>query len=483
MGGHRRRWGLPVTKKPYTDTRVIAPQKGPQEAFLSTSASVVFFGGSAGGGKSWALLLEALRHIANPEFACVIFRRTYPQVTNPGGLFDESQKLYPLVGGKPRLTDLEWRFPSGATVRFAHMQHETNRFDWQGSAIPLLCFDELTHFTRQQVLYMLSRNRSISGIRPYIRATCNPVSDDDKTGGWIHEFVDWYIGEDGYALPERSGVVRWFIMGENDRLVWADTRDGLKQLYPDSEPKSFTFIRSSIYDNQILMKLDPGYLANLMALPLVERERLLGGNWKIRAEAGKVFNRAWFGAMLPAAPVCEKYVRYWDKASAVDGDFSVGVLMGVKEGTYYVIDVQRDRLSTFARENLIKQTAQLDKQAYGAKVTTWIEQEPGSGGKDSAVSTVRNLAGFIIRVERPSADKVTRAEPMSAQAEVGNVKLVAGDWNEAFLSELHSFPTGSFDDIVDSASGAFNRLALGRVAQVDGPIEAEETGPDVDPNW
>ena len=467
---------MPVTQKA---VRAIGPQPGKQTDFLASSADLVIYGGAAGGGKTAGLLLEPLRHIGNKDFTAVFFRRTFPQVTNPGAMWDESMKFYPLVGGVGRKSMLTWRFPSGARVEFAHLQYEETKLNWQGSQIVLLCWDELSHFTESQFFYLLSRNRSVSGIRPYVRATTNPDADS-----WVAKFIEWWIDpETGYAIPERSGVVRWFARLKGE-IIWGDSPAEVEaRAGAGAIAKSCTFISAHVHDNQILMKLDPGYLANLMALPLVERERLLGGNWKIRAEAGKVFNRAWFGAMLPAAPVCEKYVRYWDKASAVDGDFTCGVLMGVRDGTYYVIDVQRDRLSTFARESLIKQTAQLDKQAYGARVTTWIEQEPGSGGKDSAVSTVKNLAGFIIRVERPSADKVTRAEPLSAQAEVGNVKLVAGAWNEAFLSELHSFPTGSFDDIVDSASGAFNRLALGRTAQVDGPIEAEETGPDVDPNW
>jgi predicted phage terminase large subunit-like protein len=467
---------LSVTQK---TVRAIGPQPGKQTDFLSSSADLVIYGGAAGGGKTAGLLLEPLRHISNPQFAAVFFRRTFPQITNPGAMWDESMKFYPYVGGVGRKSSLTWTFPSGARIEFAHLQYEETKLNWQGSQIALLCWDELTHYTESQFFYLLSRNRSTSGVRPYVRATCNPDADS-----WVAKFIAWWIDpETGYAIPERSGVVRWFARLKGE-IIWGDTPGEVEtQAGEGAIAKSCTFISAHVQDNQILMKLDPGYLANLMALPLVERERLLGGNWKIRAAAGLVFNRAWFGEMLPAAPVCEKYVRYWDKASAVDGDFTAGVLMGVRAGTYYVIDVRRDRLSTYAREDLIKQTAQLDKQAYGPKVVTWIEQEGGSGGKDSAVSTVRNLAGLVVRVERPSADKVTRAEPMSAQAEVGNVRLVLADWNEAFLSELHGFPMGAHDDQVDASSGAFNRLALGRTAQVSGPLEEEEGTPDVDPNW
>jgi len=149
----------------------IRPQAGPQENFLATEADIAIYGGAAGGGKTWALLLEPLRHIHNPEFGAVIFRRTYPQIRSEGGLWSESSTIYPAMGGQPRESILDWTFPAGGRIKFAHMQHEINRLDWQGAQIPLIEFDELTHFTKEQFFYMLSRNRSTCGVRPYIRAT------------------------------------------------------------------------------------------------------------------------------------------------------------------------------------------------------------------------------------------------------------------------------------------------------------------------
>ena len=440
----------------------IRPQQGPQEQVLSTPADVAFFGGAAGGGKSWALLLEPLRHKDNAQFACVIFRRTYPQVTNPGGLWDESVKLYPQAGATPRQSELSWRFPSGATARFAHLQHETNRLDWQGAQIPLLGFDELTHFTRSQFFYMLSRNRSLSGVRPYIRATCNPVPDDDETGGWIHEFISWYIGEDGYAIPERSGVVRWFV-NVKDRLHWAETAEELKERFrhidPPLIPKSFTFIKSSLFDNQILMSQDPGYLANLQALPLVDRERLLGGNWKIKPAAGKVFNRSWF-EIVEAAPAVGRTVRFWDLAATEkeiakdDPDFTAGVKMRKAGGVYYVLDAIAEQAAPGRVDAMIENIAGQD----GRTVEIRFEREGGASGKRDANHIVTMLAGYDVRAIPPQGDKVTRAKGLAAQAEAGNVKLVRGDWNNRYLSTLHSFPEGAHDDEVDASSGAFNEL-------------------------
>jgi Terminase large subunit, T4likevirus-type, N-terminal len=300
------------------NTRVIGPQPGPQTEFLSTQADIAVYGGSAGGGKSYALLLEPLRHITNPNFGAVYFRRTSVQVRNEGGLWDESIKLYPFAGGKPREHDLWWRFPSGASVSFAHLEHEKNVYDWQGSQIPLICFDEITHFTESQFWYLISRNRSTCGVKPYVRCTCNPDADS-----WVAQLVEWYINPDtGYAIPERSGVLRWFIrLGE--KIIWADSPEELSGYTNpmDGEtipPKSFTFIRSKLTDNQALMNADPGYLANLLALPLVERERLLNGNWKIRHTGQAFFD---IGALLINAqpvvppPHCDAIYAILDTAS------------------------------------------------------------------------------------------------------------------------------------------------------------------------
>lgn len=462
------------------DVVEVRPQTGPQEAFLSSDADVVVYGGAAGGGKTWALLVEPVRHVDNPRFGAVVFRRTYPQITREGGMWDESGKLYPLLGAVPNQTELSWSFPSGARVTFGHLQHEKNVEDWKGAQIPLICFDQLEEFTAKQFWYLLSRNRSTCGVRPYIRATCNPVPDDDPVGGWLNRLIAWWIdGETGYPVPERAGVVRWFVRAGDD-LEWADDPAALQATHPGIPPKSLTFIPAKLEDNPALETADPSYRASLMALPLVDRERLLGGNWKIRPTAGFVFDRAWF-RVVDALPLHIRWVRYWDKAGTEDGGaLTAGVKIGRHErtGIVYIADAVYGQWSALRRETVIRQTAEAD----GYDTTVVVEQEPGSGGKESAERTIAMLAGWTVHADRATGDKIERAGPLAAQAEAGNVALLRGDWNEDFLVQAHRFAPGrALKDIVDAAVGGFNWLT-----RLSGPGSLALAGlddPDHTPGW
>jgi len=130
--------------------------------------------------------------------------------------------------------------------------------------------------------------------------------------------------------------------------------------------------------------------------------------------------------------------------------------MARKGSIFYLEDLVQGHWSSLQRERTIRQVAESD----GENVTVWVEQEPGSGGKESAKATVRNLVGFDVRTEPVTGSKIDRARPMSAQAEAGNIKLVEAPWNESFLRQSHRFEPGAkMIDAVDAAAGAFNKLA------------------------
>jgi len=166
---------------------------------------------------------------------------------------------------------------------------------------------------------------------------------------------------------------------------------------------------------------------------------------------------------LPAPINFVQTVRYWDKAgSEGTGAFTVGVKISKLQNGHYIIeDVRRGQWATEEREQIIKQTAIAD----GGNVQIGIEQEPGSGGKESAEGTIRNLAGFSCFAERPTGDKEFRADPFSVQVNNGNVMLLHGDWNHEFVEEYRNFPVSTYKDQVDAGSGAFNKLTTKRIAR------------------
>ena len=301
----------------------------------------------------------------------------------------------------------------------------------------------------------------------YVRATCNPDADS-----WVAKFIEWWIDPDtGYPIKERSGKIRWMIR-RNETLYWADTieelweRFELKTQEEKQEPKSVTFIMSTLYDNQILMKQDPSYISNLKALSVVERERLLYGNWKIKPAAGLYFKRSQIGQMLTMIPNdVVRWVRAWDLAATAEGEggepaYTAGVLMGKrKNGRYIVADVINVRQTAADVRKTIKFTAMSDIAKY-KRVKIRLPQDPGQAGKDQAQSYIKYLAGFDVTAIPESGSKEVRAEPMAAQWQAGNFDVLIADWNEAYFNQLESFPMSKFKDMVDAGSSAFSQLEL-----------------------
>ena len=471
----------------------VRPQPGPQETFLSSPADIVLYGGAAGGGKSFGLLLDPLRYVSNPDFGAVVFRRTYPEITQEGGLWDESEKLYPLLGAGSNQSALEWTFASGASVGFAHLQHEKTKFNYKGAQIAYMGFDELTSFTKSQFFYMLSRNRSTSGVRPCVRATTNPDADS-----WVAAFIAWWIDQTealpdgrpnlryGLPIPERAGVVRYFAR-DGDAIVWGDsTADVLARvpkllaagggLRPEDLVKSFTFVPATIHDNQALLARDPSYLANLLLQNDVERGRLLDGNWKVRAAAGAYFRRETIEVVQPDdVPHGVAWSRHWDlagtrpSASNPDPDYTCGSKIGeAPDGTVYWADAVLLRDDPSAVERTVAVTASQD----GHDVPVYLEQEPGQSGKSQIEHYARNvLKGYTVHGSRASGDKTVRAAAPSAAAGRGQVKLVRGDWNDAVLRMLERFPDPSeHDDPVDTLSQFWaERMATTQPLRVQRP--------------
>ena len=374
----------------------------------------VLFGGAAGGGKSDAMLMAALQYVDVPGYSALILRRTYPQLAQEGGLIPRSHDWLSNSGAKWNEQKKSWTFPSGAVLAFGHMAYETTKYDYQSGEYQFIGFEELTQYTETQYRYMHSRTRRLEGSEVPIRvyATSNP-------GGVGHEWVRSYF-IDGSA-PGRC------------------------------------FIASALCDNPSLDT--SAYIASLSNLDRVTREQLLNGDWTVRQE-GAMFHREWF-EIVDAAPAQAARVRYWDEAGTelkpgTDPDFTSGARCAFADGVLYVEDMQHVRSTTMNVDKLIKQTAELD----GLSIPVRSEQEPGSSGK-ARVDHIRRfiLPGWNYDGDRKTGSKEVAAMGWQSQAEAGNVKLVRGAWNAAFLDEAESFPLPGFhDDQVDAVSGAFALL-------------------------
>lgn len=428
----------------------IGPNPGPQSEYVRSRADITIFGGSAGPGKSWGTLFRMGVHAdRNPGYYGIVFRRTSTEITGGGGLWEESLKLFPIWRAKPRSGQfLDWRWPNRSLVEFSHLQHAGDEIGHHGKQYAEVAFDELTTFLGSQFWYLVSRLRSTSGFRPRMIATCNPDPDS-----FVRELVDWWIGEDGLARSDRANVKRYFVRDGNE-LVWGDSPAEVKAIAPhvDMRPMSLRFIPAKLTDNP---KGDPTYLERLKSLPLVERERLLGGNWNVRAAAGTVFKRQWFEIIDHPPHDIVQIGRFWDLAATEphsgnkDPDWTRGVkLARTASGMFVVLDVVSVRARPHEVDQLIDRTAQQDGR--GVRIGFW--QDPGAAGKAEADRHVRRLAGWAVSTRIAALNKVAYAKATSSQAEKGNVKLLRGPWNDAYLSEHEGFPDSAHDDIVDAES-------------------------------
>ena len=385
-----------------------------QTEFLCLACREALYGGAAGGGKSDALLMGALQFVDMPGYSSILFRRTYNDLALPGALMDRAMEW--LGGTSAHWNSMKhiWTFPSGATLTFGNLEYERDKFRYQSAEFQYIGFDELTQFTELQYRYLFSRLRRLENtfIPLRMRSASNP-------GNIGHDWVKRRFLTEG---------------AKHDRA----------------------FIPARLEDNPYLDRAK--YVESLNQLDPITRKQYLKGDWSAR-HGGSIFKREWF-TIVNEAPANIKKVRFWDLAATKpkqgrQPDYTVGALVGEKQGIYHVCDIRRMQGSPPEVEALIKQTAQLD----GYAVHVFMEQEPGSSGVGQIDYYARQvLKGFTFRGVRSTGPKEERAAPVSSAAEAGNIRLVNGTWINAFLDECEAFPIGAHDDQVDAVSGAFQEL-------------------------
>lgn len=392
----------------------IRPQEGYQMNVLSSSADIVIGGGAAGVGKTFALLLEFIRHLNNPKWGGVIFRRTSPQIRLEGGLWDTSTALYPLLNATPKETTLEWFFPKGAKLKFSHLEYEKNILDWQGSQIPFIGFDELTHFSEKMFFYLLSRNRSMCGVKPYVRATCNPDPDS-----WVAKLIEWWIDQDtGFPIPERDGVVRYFIKNDN-QYIWGDSKQEVIELSmpilkdaieksginPESFVKSLTFVSGSIYHNKELLKVNPEYLGNLMAQDEATKNALLHGNWKMMLNENDIYEYHSFIGMFNNSINAKTGKRYITADIAMKGSnkFVIGCWDGFELIDIELMDVSNGndvivKIKEMAKKHGVQnKNIAFDADGVGSFVDGFITGSYPFNGNSSPIKIVDKTSNKFIK--------------------------------------------------------------------------------------
>ncbi len=302
-------------------TRYVPHRPAPrQAAFLLLQGLEAFYGGAAGGGKSDALLMAALQYADVSGYAALLVRENYQMLNQPGGLIDRARSW---LGGTEAVwngSEHQWRFPSGATLTFRHLQDAGAEMNFQGAEYQFIGIDEVTDLAEHEYRFLFSRLRRLQGsqVSLRMRAASNPCGPG----------VDW--------------VFRWFIV------------EGASQ--------GRIFIPARLEDNPYLDQ--ESYERSLRHLGSVTYQQLRHGDWTVRPEGG-LFQRAWFdGRSIDPRELPERLglCRYWDLAATeatggTDPDFTAGVLLGRSdEGLWYVLDVVRARSTPLAVERLVAVT-------------------------------------------------------------------------------------------------------------------------------
>ena len=252
--------------------------------------------------KSFSSLMEALKDIKNPDFHATILRNEKDDLQS---LVTDSYKLFSQFGTYNKSqNDMTWNFNNGGWLKFSYYAGAFQDFKtrFQGRQFAYVCIDEGTQCPYKKFKYLLTNNRNAAHIRNRFWITCNPDPES-----WVRKFIDWWVDEDGYIIPERDGVIRYcFMDGDTpDSIYWGDTReevyehcsnliDRLWDKYKDSYEslgytkyevfiKSATFIRADVSENIKLISTDPSYIANLAQQDEEQRMRDLEANWNWKA--------------------------------------------------------------------------------------------------------------------------------------------------------------------------------------------------------
>lgn len=392
-------------------------RRGPQWQFLQCGnpesfVDEVLFGGTVGGGKSQCLLMDASRDLTSPHYRALLLRRTMPELART--LIERAHQIYGRIEpggfvGSPRPM---WRFRTGAEVHFGYLQHDSDVKNYDGSEYSYIGWDELQHFTEYQYTYVNSRARSSKGLPIRIRATATPPQD--LVGAWVlKRFAPWLDrGPDYHGIRAESGKVLYFIgtRDQGEQYVERGTIDDV-----GAAAKGRTFIMSKVTENPYL---DKKYIATLLALDSVTRERLLYGNWGAMDKQGALWSRATVNAgRVTSHPELTRIgVALDPSGSHRKGSDEAGIIVAGL-GPCYCTGEKKEH--AFVTEDLsgvfsAREQATRAINAYNRLMADFVVAEINYGG-DWVKTTVELIDDTVnVDVVHVSKGKSVRAEPVSA---------------------------------------------------------------------
>lgn len=444
-----------------------------QQIALCINSRELLFGGGVGGGKSEFAIMKALQYVDVPGYSCLVLRRTWPDLVSAGAILDRFNERMAGKKVKKRDSGRSWVFPSGAKIQFGFINRPAMKTKFLGSEYTIIIFDEATLFEPEIYEYLLTRNR-----KPTIPcAICTTaLTRHIKQDGTI-VFRHAQNGKDGKKwcdtpIPDPRAIALYGPAPDGTTIfdiplqVISTSNPGgpghlfFKERFIDEKTRKpqTVFIPSLLTDNPYLEQAE--YVKTLESLNVVDRERMLRGDWEVQ-ESGNLFNRGDFEFVdsPPKESEVRTRVRAWDFAASEEknSDYTVGALCSIThDGRWFIEEIIRVRYLPPKVEALVRETAERD----GIDVRIFAEQEPGSSGK-SYISHLKRkvLAGYRFDGERSTGPKEARAGAVVSQAGAKNLYVVKGAWNKDMLDEFTLFPTGLHDDQVDGVSLAFNKMA------------------------
>lgn len=500
-----------TNKAPPKEIVEIGPCSPMQELVFKRATEVDFMiiGGSRGGGKSEVITQIPLMWRDDPRFNGMFVRVQYDQLTGAGGLWETAYKYYPLLGARPiKSPPPYYQFPSGCKIRYKAISNLSDAEKMRGLQLSYLGVDEITQIPKEALLFLLTTLRSEANMNSVCIGTCNPHREN-----WVYDLVKWYLDDEGFVDKAKNGQIRWYVVKDND-FIFADSEEWFSENMPETvyitnpstneqmyvPPKKFCFVQLTIFDNPILIRLNPRYLSELQNLPEHERASQLFGNWHSESDKIKFFDRKWLRGQhgervkksLPEG--CQRVVA-WDKANTeyspkiknTDADFTACIHMAKDSNGFYYIygDFAKTtfdeheqvygkfRKAAGERDQLMLLQAKHD----GRETKVVLAQDAGADGKQVFQEIAKKFVaeGFKIYPSAASGtrSKSSRFEPFLSAAQSGLVFIVEDSFPDtrtlnAFYRELEQFQPNEDgkwrssrkikDDWVDTTADCFNHL-------------------------